>query len=301
MRIHDALARAATSGEHEKAPDSATAPRELLPSAISADGLADLQARETGRETVWTGSPSHPAAAGQAAKAAFSSTVAEKLVVDNAVETTVVEQYRRLAAQLHLTQAERSIKVALVTSASGAEGKTLTAVNVALTLSESYRRRVLLVDGDLRRPRLHEVFHVPNVCGLNEGLRPDAQERVRLVEVYDHLTLLTAGRPESDPMSVLSSERMQKVIEEAKARFDWVIVDTPPVGLLTDAHLLASMVDAVLLVIHAGRTPFNAIRRTVDVLGKDKILGVVLNRASKSASKYAYQDAAAGAAETVNT
>ena len=147
----------------------------------------------------------------------------------------------------------------MVTSAMPGEGKTLTATNLALTLAESYKRQVLLIDADLRRPWVHEMFQMPNVSGLNDGLRSDEERKIPLLQVTDHLSILTAGRPDRDPMGVLSSDRMRRVLQEASARFDWVIIDTPPVALLTDAHLLASLVDAVLLVMQAGRTPLSAI------------------------------------------
>ncbi len=167
------------------------------------------------------------------------------------LEQGCVEQYRRLAARLHLAQAEHGIKVVMIASALPQEGKTLTAANLALTLSESYHRNVLLIDGDLRRPSVHEVFKIPNLTGLNDGVKSETERKVPLVHWSECLTLVTAGRPDPDPMRVLSSGRMKKVIAEAGAKFDWVIIDTPPVGLLTDASLFAAMVDTVVLVVQA--------------------------------------------------
>jgi len=123
----------------------------------------------------------------------------------------------------------------MVTSAVPEEGKTLTATNVALTLSESYHRRVLLIDGDLRRPALAEVFQVPNVFGLTEVLTSVPERRVSLIQISQQLSLLPAGAPIPDPMQALTSERMKHLLVEAAAGFDWVIIDTPPVGVLTDA------------------------------------------------------------------
>jgi capsular exopolysaccharide synthesis family protein len=200
-------------------------------------------------------------------------------LLNSSRKMTSVEQYRRLAARLYLAQADSRLKVVMVTSALPGEGKTLTAANLALTLSESYRRQVLLVDADLRRPCLHELFHVPNVTGLNEGLRAGADRKVPVIRVTDHLTILTAGRPEPDPMSVLASDRMRRVLEEAGSAFEWVIVDTPPIGLLSDARLLSSLVDTVLLVVRAGSTPTSAIGSAIEAIGRERILGVVLNRA----------------------
>lgn len=214
--------------------------------------------------------------------------VAEKLVLSAEADASSVEQYRKLAARLHMAQAEHGIKVVMIASALPSEGKTLTATNLALTLSESYERDVLLIDGDLRRPSIHEMFRLPNVSGLNDGLRSDGERKVPLVSWSDHLTLVTAGRPDPDPMKVLVSSRMQRVIKEAASRFDWVIIDTPPVGLLTDASLFSAMVDTAVLVIQAGRTPYADIQRAIGALGRERIFGVVLNRAAPRSAGYGY-------------
>jgi capsular exopolysaccharide synthesis family protein len=207
--------------------------------------------------------------------------IAEKLMLSSQTPgaPAAVEQYRRLAARLCMAQAEHGIGVVMVTSALPGEGKTLTATNLALTLSESYKRSVLLIDADLRRPCVHQVFQVPNASGLNDGLRSGDDRKVPLMQFSDRLTLLTAGRPDSDPMSILSGDRMKRVIDEAKTRFEWVIVDTPPVGLLTDAHLLSAIVDTVVFVVRAGYTPLPAINGALQSVGRDRVLGVVLNHA----------------------
>jgi capsular exopolysaccharide synthesis family protein len=214
-------------------------------------------------------------------------------------DSVPVEQYRRLAARLLIAQTEKNIGVVMVTSAFPAEGKTLTATNLALTLSESYKRKVLLVDADLRRPWVHQVFQVPNVSGLNDGLRDDSDRKIPLLAYTENLSILTAGRPDADPMSVLSGERVSRVLQEARSRFEWVIIDTPPVALLTDAHLLSSLVDAVVLIVQAGKTPLPAIKMAVESVGRERILGVVLNRAVTSApdGAYSYYDSSYRTAE----
>ena len=193
-----------------------------------------------------------------------------------------VEQYRRLAATLHHLQSERGIKVVMVTSALSGEGKSLTSTNLALTLSQSYRRRVLLIDGDLRRPSIHQIFEVQNSQGLSEGIKSDSEEKLSITEIFENLSILTAGKPDPDPMSSLTSERMRRIVAEARMKFDWVIIDTPPVALLPDAGLLAAIAEAAVLVVGAARTPFDIIQRTVDTIGRDKIMGVVLNRAENT-------------------
>lgn len=217
--------------------------------------------------------------------------VADKLAVAGNSRQTLLEQYRKVAAMLHHAQAERVIKVVLVSSALPSEGKTLTTANLALTLSESYRRRVLLIDADLRRPSVHTVFNLPNTEGLGDVLRADKWFKPPLTAVTDRLSVLTAGRPDSDPMSGLISDRMRETLDDFAARFEWVIIDTPPVDLLPDANLMAKMADVVLLVLRAGGTPYPVVRRAVESLGRDRIFGVILNRvaARTLASGYYYQ------------
>jgi capsular exopolysaccharide synthesis family protein len=234
------------------------------------------------------GTPTEPTPAGLALFQGFDPRLAEKIVATAEIRPSFVEQYRKLAGALHHAQLDRDLKVLMVTSAMAGEGKTLTATNLALTFSESYRRSVLLIDADLRRPSLHEVFQVPNVSGLGDGLRADTEQKLSLVQVSPRLTLLTAGRPDPDPMSGLTSERMERVIQEAASRFDWVIVDTPPIGLLPDAKLLAKMAQGILLVVQSGKTPYTLVQRAVDALGREHILGIVLNQSDDHANLVGY-------------
>ena len=202
----------------------------------------------------------------------------EKLVVGHKIRPGAIEQYRKLAASLHHAQAQRGVKILMMASTLAGEGKTLTATNLALTLSESYRKRVALIDADLRRPTVHDVFNLPNVSGLNDVLNSHGETRCEIFELSPHLSVLTAGRPNPDPIGGLTSERMRRLVAAAAEEYDWVIIDTPPVGLLPDANLLASMVDMVVLIIAAGRTPHRLLVRSVEALGRERIFGVVLNR-----------------------
>lgn len=214
----------------------------------------------------------------------------EKLVANPLLQPVAVEQYRRLAAILHHAQKERGIRRVLVASALAEEGKTLTATNLALTLSESYRKRVLLIDADLRRPGINMAFGIAKQAGLSEALASELPQKLSIVQLSPTLAVLPAGHPNSDPMHGLTSLRMSQILDEASEMFDWVIIDSPPVGILPDAKLLARMVDNVVFVIAAGRTPHGAIQRAVDALGRERVLGVVLNRVDpKTAAPGAYQ------------
>lgn len=202
----------------------------------------------------------------------------ERLVIHQDADPIAIEQYRRLAAVLHQAQVDVGTKVVMVASAQASEGKTLTAANLALTLSESYKRRVLLIDADLRRPALSRLFQLPNRSGLSEDLRASGERPLHITNLSDSLALIPGGSADSDPMAGLTSGRMQQIIAQASANFDWVILDTPPVALLSDTHLLVDMVDAAVLVINAGSTPFALVQQAVETLGREKIAGVVLNR-----------------------
>ena len=175
-------------------------------------------------------------------------------LVTGTSSTVSLEQYRRLAAVLHEAQVQNQTKTVMITSALPHEGKTLTVVNLALTLTESYARRVLVIDADLRAPSLHTVFDISNQRGLSEALQ-DGTRALPLVDLSGRLTVMTAGQPGPAPLAGLSSPRMAEVLAECSRRFDWVLIDTPPVGVLPDAQVLARLVGEVILVIGAGVTP----------------------------------------------
>ena len=208
----------------------------------------------------------------------------EKIVVDTNMSPASREQYRRLAAVLHDAHNTSGLRVIMVASAVAGEGKTLTAANLALTFSESYQKRVLLIDADLRRPSLHSVFRLDTAMGLGDGLLSSGETKMLVRQVSSRLAVLPAGRPSSDPMAGLTSDRMRRLLEEAKQSFDWVILDTPPVMLLPDANLLAAMVEGAVLVVRAGSTSHELVKRAADAIGRSRILGVVLNRAEGSGS-----------------
>ncbi|NOT28700.1 MAG: CpsD/CapB family tyrosine-protein kinase [Acidobacteria bacterium] len=210
----------------------------------------------------------------------YAEGLVEKIVSDRRMPSVCREQYRRLAAVLHDSQATNGTQVVMVASALAGEGKTLTAANIGLTLSQSYRKRVLIIDADLRRPTMHKVFRIETTSGLTDGLDPAAQKPIVVRQITSRLALLPAGRPLSDPMAGLTSPRVRQLIQEAREIFDWIIVDTPPLVLLPDANLLSSMVDAALLVVRAESTPHAMVKRASEAVGRARLLGIVLNSSS---------------------
>ena len=299
-RIYEAIARARVTGEHGTADGGSTWTRpvgddskEPVPWTMGDAEAPPIKPVRTRVEAVSTAAqPMAPSTAfvpqdiwPESAKGTpVIATRFQERVVSAGAPTPIAEQYRQLAAALHQAHLERGTCVVMVTSATQAEGKSLTSTNLALTLSESYKRRVLLVDADLRCPSLHQIFDVAGVSGLSDGLRRPDVAPFRTLAVSGTLALLPAGRPDPDPMASLTSARMRLVIDEARSKFDWVIVDTPPVASMPDANLLAGMVDAVLLVVGARIAPYDVIRQAVKSIGKKKFVGVVLNRADAPVS-----------------
>jgi capsular exopolysaccharide synthesis family protein len=229
----------------------------------------------------------HPTAAPAARKtqqaraANYPPWLQGKLVVDRDLNPTSAEQYRRLGATLHGLQSERGLKTLMVSSTVPQEGKSLTVINLALTFSESYNRRVLVLDADLRRPTIHEAFGLPNARGLADVIR-DGTDDLPLIEVAPNLVVLTAGRITSAaPMAELASQRLPALVKKVLPQFDWILIDTPPTGLFPDARLVAKVADAVLFVIGAGLAPYHLVQRAIAELG-DLVIGTVLNRVDES-------------------
>jgi capsular exopolysaccharide synthesis family protein len=281
-RVEEAMRRAAEAaaateaGSLPQAPKAPEVQGEVFPT--EAPERPRLRPVSTGGE----GSGRRPAPARvevpSISRTSLGPAVDSKTVVDDHTDQASKEQYRRLATALYSVHEEADLRVLMVASAVPGEGKSLTASNLAMTFSESYQRRVLLIDGDLRRPSLHTVFNIPESPGLSDGALTDGSGPA-FHHVSPTLTVLPAGKPTDDPMGILASDRMRDLIAVARETYDWVIVDTPPVGLLADASLVARMTDGAVLVVRALSTPFDVVQRAVTMLGRDRVLGVVLNRA----------------------
>ena len=288
-RIYDALERARALGAPEDLPPAEPAAQgtEAATLGFAAEWPAEERPKQQprphpeSRESAAVRKPD-PAAPDKVWN--FSSKFAEKVVLGPSIDPAATEQYRRLAAVLHLTQEKRGAdrtKILMVSSSVPAEGKTLTCVNLGLILSESYHRNVLLVDADLRRPWLHEAFQVPNIGGLNDAF-VTAGAKIPILQLSKKLSVLTAGRPAADPLKVLSAERMDRFLAQVRDRFDWVILDTPPVALLTDAKLLASKADLIVLVVQAEKTHYAMVQRAVEAVGRERIIGIVLTKVTEA-------------------
>jgi capsular exopolysaccharide synthesis family protein len=199
-----------------------------------------------------------------------------KLVGSDFMPAVTSDQYIRLSVALEQIRRVRPLRSVTVSSAERAEGKTLTAVNLALTLAGRSSGRVLLIDADLEAPSVHTIFQLPNTTGLSEVIGSTA-DRAPVVDVSPHLAVLTAGAPSSDPMMLLAAPRMKKLLQEAVAGFEWVVLDAPSVGSIDGSSLLAWLTDGTVLVVRAGRTAEAVVEQAILALGRDRVVGIVLN------------------------
>lgn len=278
-RIDDALRR--IHGQGAKTPAAGDSQQHFSPAWTLSDG---------GGEHATMPQTSQRPAAGPAGVVRFSSEWRERLAGGPDGNPGVIEQFRRLAATLHHAHLNSGLRSIIVTSALPGDGKTLTSINLALVLSESYRYNVLLIDADLRRPSIANVVELGVGSGLSETLRSPAEQKLALVTLTKRLILLPAGQPIANSIELLTSPRMRQILEEATARFDWVILDAPPVGTTTDARILAQMVGGTLFVVRAGQTQYRDVQKAVEAIGREQILGVVLNdvESTREASAYDY-------------
>lgn len=211
------------------------------------------------------------------------------LIAALAPSSLAAEQYRSLRTRIRRVEAGRTVKTILITSPAKGDGKSLTASNLALTMSQEFQQRVLLLDADLRRPSLHELFALGDGAGLADVLMGVAELDEALVNLPEHhLTVLRAGVPPNHPTELLGSAAMRRVMESLRARFDKILIDMPPVAPLADTHVVAPMADGILMVVRAGVTPKPAIERALNGLDLAKVLGLVLNDSSAPGTDYGY-------------
>jgi len=202
----------------------------------------------------------------------------KELVVKQQPNAATTERFRRLASKLDRAINGGPARSIVITSATASEGKTITALNLALAFSEERERTTLLVDGDLRRPRLSSLLTPRPKLGLTEVLAGDVPLEHALVRVQDsRVTVLPAGSAVSNPLQFLQHESARGLLEDLLRLFDRVVIDTPPSVPFSDASVFGSAADGALLVVRAGRTKKQMIDRAFASLDGNRLLGVVLN------------------------
>jgi capsular exopolysaccharide synthesis family protein len=206
-------------------------------------------------------------------------------------ENPTAEALRLLAVRLRDLRRVRPLKKLLITSTIPQEGKSTIAANLACALAQATDERILLVDGDLRRPSLSRIFGMSATRGISEWLHDDD---AALPDIFRLETagiwILPAGNPRGNPLEALQSQRLPVLLEQQAAYFDWIIIDSPPVMPLADTSVWMRLSDGVLLVTRQGTTEKKQLQKGLDAIDSQKLLGALLNGTMASAySGYYYR------------
>jgi capsular exopolysaccharide synthesis family protein len=197
------------------------------------------------------------------------------------------EQFRTLRSRLYHIRNQQALKTLLVTSSMAGEGKTFVTSNLVRSIIRQSERRVLMIDADLRRPRLHTVFGTSTLPGLTDYLRGSVDETSILqFGETGNLCFIPSGTKVNDPSELLSNGRMKTLLDALAPAFDWVVIDSPPCLPVADAGVIAQWCDGLLLVVRASYTPSAVIAKSRQELKGRNIVGVVLNAVEGNASSY---------------
>lgn len=200
------------------------------------------------------------------------------------------EAYKTLRTNVTFSLAgEGTSRIVVVTSALQGEGKSVTAINLALSFAEA-DKKVLLIDCDLRRPKLGRLLNLSSLAGLTNLLLDPSLLEKSILKHYNTIDVLLSGDIPPNPSELLGSERMKKLLDQLREKYDCIILDTPPINMVTDAVVLAPQTDGVLFVVRANQSERGAVIHAVDQLEytQAKLLGFVLNGIDLEQSGYGY-------------
>ena len=205
-------------------------------------------------------------------------------------KSVISEQYRAIRTNIEYSNVDQNTKTILVTSSDKNEGKTTTVSNLAVSFA-NLNKKILLIDCDLRNASIHEMFELNNIYGLTDILAKDrAVDKCIQETELENLYVLTAGAIPPNPAEILSSEKMKNLIEDLKNIYDYIFIDTPPIGLVTDAGVLSSFIDGVVLVVKSESVEKKYLEETKKKLDAvdARILGAILNSYKSEQKDYNY-------------
>ena len=202
----------------------------------------------------------------------------------------IQEAYKSLRTNIRFYASGSTCKKICITSGAAGEGKSITLLNLAISIGET-GKKVLLIDGDLRRPALARLLVEKATPGLSNVLaeQVDVKDAIRK-EMYPNLDVLLSGEIPPNPSELIGSDRMQNMIETLSAEYDYILVDTPPVGIVSDTCLVANFLDGVIMLVRQGRSQKDSVKKAVNNLQLTgaKILGYVLNGVPVEKKSYNY-------------
>jgi capsular exopolysaccharide synthesis family protein len=234
-------------------------------------------------------------AAGSARAAEFMSLdisaarVEPHLVAVTQPRSAYCEQFRSLRTRVLQAGERKKMQAFVITSAGVAEGKTLTALNLAWLLAQTDGVRALIIDSDLRQPCATNYLGIETTVGLSEVLSGEARLADTIVRLEPAgLHLLPGGAARDDVAELLSGPTFGRILAELRRMFDYIIIDAPPLGIFTDANVLINRADGAMLVVRSGKTRYAALERLIEQLPRERILGVILNRTDEQLDETSY-------------
>lgn len=217
------------------------------------------------------------------------------LITNNDPKSPISEAFRTLRTNIQFSSIDKEIRTIVITSSKPGEGKSIVAANLAISISQE-GKKVLLIDCDMRKPTVHKVFNITNIHGLTNilmGNKELSDMEHKFNGEASTLSILPSGPIPPNPSELLGSNRMKAFLEQIRLDYDMVILDSPPIGLVTDSAILSTLVDGTILVVAAGQVEVEVAKRSRELLDKvnANIIGVVLNKipiSGRGSYKYSY-------------
>jgi len=220
----------------------------------------------------------------------FGSQLDKRLVTLTAPASMEAEQYQALRLKLEHLQRERNVRVIGVTSPGARDGKTVTAINLAAALSEGSHARVLLIEADLRRPAVSRYLalgasHKPGLAELVVDPNCTIKDAIGRHDQFNFDTIV-AGKPDTPVHQMFRMPRVQAVLTELRQHYDYIVIDTPPIGPVSDCALLARWMDGLVLIVTAHKTPRKQLESALNMLEGAPVLGIIFNRDDNARAGY---------------
>ncbi len=228
------------------------------------------------------------------AQKTVDSKIDPRIVAFYDLASPVSEQYRTLRTNLQSIDSEKPVKIIVITSSIHGEGKTISAINLAISMARDLdNKKILLVDADMRRSRVSKYLGITPEIGLAEVLSNDAAINNALINIsgIDNLTVLPAGKQPNNPAELLGSNKLKNLISHLRTKYDYTIFDTPPIIPVTDTGLIGAQADGVIMVIQASRTQKGIVKHSQELLkqSQSKLLGYILTNIQYHIPAYIYR------------
>jgi len=228
-------------------------------------------------------------ALGNTSKVAADHKLNPNLITYHSPQSAEAEHFKVLRTNLLFPSSGEPPRCILITSALPNDGKSFVTANLATSIAQGIEEHVMLIDCDLRKPTAHSYFGYEQVVGLSEYLTSKTDlGKLLLKSPIPKLTILPAGHAPHNPTELLSSKKMKALIDEVTNRYDdrYILIDSPPPSMAAETNALVNVVDGVIIVVKSGKTPKSAVTEVIEQIGKEKILGIVLNYSDLTSKKY---------------